>query len=60
MYYEGRMIRLELSESERPHIEPEFEEVSEGQEQSTRKQLKTKWGRLKIGSLSTTRASKAL
>ncbi|MBW4628886.1 MAG: HsdR family type I site-specific deoxyribonuclease [Brasilonema octagenarum HA4186-MV1] len=46
IYYEGRMARLELSESERPHIDPEFEEVTEGEEQSTREQLKTKWAKL--------------
>ncbi|MEH2117245.1 type I restriction endonuclease subunit R [Nostoc sp.] len=46
IYYEGRMAKLELSESERPHIDLEFEEVTQGEEQLTREQLKTKWARL--------------
>ncbi len=46
IYYEGRMAKLELAESERPHIDPEFEEVTESEEQSTKEKLKTKWARL--------------
>jgi len=46
IYYEGRMAKLELEESERPQIDPEFEEITEGEEESTREQLKTKWARL--------------
>ncbi|MCP6760041.1 MAG: type I restriction endonuclease subunit R [Fischerella sp. CENA71] len=47
IYYEGRMAKLELAESERPRIDPEFEEVTESEEQSTKEKLKTKWANLK-------------
>ena len=32
IYYEGRLAKLELSEAERPKIDPDFEEVTEGDE----------------------------
>jgi type I restriction enzyme R subunit len=32
IYYEGRLAKLELSEAERPKIDPDFEEVTEGEE----------------------------
>jgi type I restriction enzyme R subunit len=32
IYYEGRLAKLELSEAERPRIDPDFEEVTEGEE----------------------------
>lgn len=47
IYYEGRMAKLELTESERPKIDPEFEDVTESEEQSTKEKLKTKWATLK-------------
>ncbi|MBD2341444.1 type I restriction endonuclease subunit R [Calothrix sp. FACHB-156] len=46
IYYEGRMAKLELAEAERPHIDPEFEEITESEEQSSKEKLKTKWARL--------------
>ncbi|MEM2125994.1 MAG: type I restriction endonuclease subunit R, partial [Candidatus Methanosuratincola sp.] len=46
IFYESRLAKLELSEEERPHIDPEFEEVTEGEEETVRQQLKTKWARL--------------
>ncbi len=46
IYYEGRLARLELDPAERPRIDPEFEEVTEGQEQGTRERLKTRWASL--------------
>ncbi|WP_017748531.1 DEAD/DEAH box helicase family protein [Scytonema hofmannii] len=45
IYYEGRLAKLELEESERPKIDPDFEEVTEEEEQSTKEKLKTKWAR---------------
>src|ERR1035438_6767032 len=45
-YYESRSPRLELIESERPKIDPEFEEVTEGEEVDRKEQLKTKWAQL--------------
>ena len=46
IYYEGRLAKLELKESERPKIDPEFEEVTEGEETEEKEKLKTKWAAL--------------
>lgn len=46
IYYEGRLAKLELKEEERPKIDPEFEEVTEGEEVAIKEKLKTKWARM--------------
>ncbi|WP_332445703.1 type I restriction endonuclease subunit R [Dehalococcoides mccartyi] len=46
IFYESRLAKLELKEEERPHIDPEFEEVTEGEEENVRDRLRTKWARL--------------
>ncbi|MDZ4163784.1 MAG: type I restriction endonuclease subunit R, partial [Smithellaceae bacterium] len=46
IYYESRLAKLELKESERPRIDPEFEEVTEGEEVESKEKLKTKWAQL--------------
>jgi type I restriction enzyme R subunit len=46
IFYESRLARLELSEGERPHIDPEFEEITETQEVDERERTKTKWAQL--------------
>ncbi|MBI4025839.1 MAG: DUF3387 domain-containing protein, partial [Verrucomicrobia bacterium] len=46
IYYEGRLAKLEISKSERPKIDPEFEEVTEGEEVERKERLKTKWAQL--------------
>lgn len=46
IYYEARLAKLELKEEERPRIDPEFEEVTEGEEQTTKEKLKRKWAHL--------------
>lgn len=46
IFYEGRLAKLELNEEERPHIDPDFEEVTEGEEENVREKLKTRWARL--------------
>ena len=46
IYYESRLARLELEESERPKIDPEFEEVTEGEEVERKEELKSKWAQL--------------
>ena len=46
IYYEGRLAKLELSEDERPKIDPDFEDVTEGEEAVTKDQLKRKWAQL--------------
>jgi type I restriction enzyme R subunit len=46
IYYESRLARLELREDELPLIDPEFEEITEGEEDSGKQRLKTKWAAL--------------
>ncbi len=46
IYYEGRLAKLELKESEKPKIDSEFEEVTEGEEAEEKEKLKTKWAAL--------------
>ena len=46
IFYEGRLAQLELKAEERPKIDPEFEEVTEGEETSKKEKLKTRWARL--------------
>ncbi|MGA3057808.1 MAG: type I restriction endonuclease subunit R [Candidatus Limnocylindrales bacterium] len=46
IYYEGRLAKLELSEAERPKIDPDFEEVTEGEEVERKEGLKSKWAQL--------------
>jgi type I restriction enzyme R subunit len=46
IYYEARLAKLDLSEAERPKIDPNFEEVTEGEEQVLKERLKSKWARL--------------
>ena len=43
IFYDGRLAKLELNEEEKPHIDPEFEEVTEGEEIARKEKLKTKW-----------------
>lgn len=46
IYYESRLAKLALDESERPRIDPDFEEVTEGEEVERKEKLKTKWAQL--------------
>jgi type I restriction enzyme, R subunit len=46
IYYESRLAKLELDEAERPHIDPEFEDVTEGEEVERKEKLKSKWAQL--------------
>jgi type I restriction enzyme R subunit len=46
IYYESRLAKLELKESERPKIDPEFEEATEGEEVERKEKLKTRWAQL--------------
>ena len=46
IYYESRLARLVLDEQEKPHIDPGFEEATEGEEIDRREKLKTKWAQL--------------
>ena len=47
-YYESRLAKLALDESEKPRIDPEFEEATEGEEIERKEKLKTKWAQLKV------------
>jgi type I restriction enzyme R subunit len=46
IYYEGRLAKLGLKESEKLKIDPEFEEATEGEEVAKVEKLKTKWAAL--------------
>ncbi|MXV83433.1 type I restriction endonuclease subunit R [Candidatus Poribacteria bacterium] len=46
IYYESRLAKIELDENEKPHIDPEFEEVTEREETTQKEKLKTKWAQL--------------
>ncbi len=46
IYYESRLARLALDESELPGIDPGFEEATEGEELERKERLKTKWAQL--------------
>jgi len=46
IYYESRLAKLELKESERPNIDPGFEEATEGEEVERKEKLKSKWAQL--------------
>ncbi|MBM4312518.1 MAG: type I restriction endonuclease subunit R [Deltaproteobacteria bacterium] len=46
IYYESRLAKLELKETEKPNIDPEFEEVTEGEEVDRKEKLKSRWAQL--------------
>ena len=46
IYYESRLAKLDLDETERPNIDPDFEEVTEGEEVDRKERLKTKWAHM--------------
>lgn len=48
IYYESRLARLELDETERPLLDEEFETATEGEEVEHRERLKTKWAQLEV------------
>jgi len=43
--YESRLAKLELKPEERPNIDQEFEEITEGEEIESKEYLKSKWSR---------------
>ena len=49
IYYESRLAKLSIEESERPKIDSDFEEATEGEEISRKERLKTKWGATRSG-----------
>ncbi|WP_420438308.1 type I restriction endonuclease subunit R [Candidatus Palauibacter sp.] len=46
IYYESRLARLALDEAERPKIDRDFEEATEGEEVERKEKLKTRWAQL--------------
>jgi type I restriction enzyme, R subunit len=46
IYYESRLARLELKPEEKPHLDENFEEATEGEEVTRKEKLKTKWAAL--------------
>ena len=46
IYYESRLAKLELDEAEKPHLDEEFEEITEDEEETHKEKLKTKWAAL--------------
>jgi len=46
IYYESRLAKLKLVESQRPQLDKDFEEVTEGEETEHKERLKTKWAQL--------------
>ncbi len=46
IYYESRLAKLDLKDSERPKIDRDFEEATEGEEAERKEKLKTKWAQL--------------
>ncbi|MEW6545186.1 MAG: type I restriction endonuclease subunit R [Nitrospirota bacterium] len=46
IYYESRLAKLELKEAEKPRLDEEFEEITEGEEEAHKEKLKTKWAAL--------------
>ena len=46
IYYESRLARLALDEGEKPNINTDFEEATEGEEVERRERLKTRWAQL--------------
>ncbi len=43
IYYEGRFAKLSLDADQKPKIDPEFEEITEGEEETAREKLKREW-----------------
>ena len=46
IYYESRLARLTLDDRQKPHIDEDFEEATEGEEVERKEKLKTKWAQL--------------
>ena len=46
IFYESRLAKLSLKESERPKLDSEFEEATEGEEVERKERLKSRWAQL--------------
>ncbi len=46
IYYEARLAKIALSDDKKPTVDTEFEEVTEGEEDTVKGKLKSKWAKL--------------
>ena len=46
IYYEARLAKIKLVDSERPKIDSDFEELMEGEEMAKKENLKSRWAKL--------------
>ncbi|MEA3349751.1 MAG: DUF3387 domain-containing protein, partial [Chloroflexota bacterium] len=46
IYYSSRLAKLDLKEEQRPHIDPDFETITEDEETAGKEKLKTRWSSL--------------
>lgn len=46
IYYESRLAKLEIDATERPKLDADFEEATEGEEVEHKEQLKTRWAQV--------------
>jgi type I restriction enzyme R subunit len=46
IFYESRLAKIELKEEEKPRIDEEFEELTEGEEEAGKTKIMSKWARL--------------
>ena len=46
IYYESRLAKLTLKDEQRPKVDADFEDITEGEEATAKQALKSKWARL--------------
>jgi len=46
IYYESRLAKIDLLQDERPRLDQDFEEITEGEEEARKERLKTKWAQV--------------
>jgi type I restriction enzyme R subunit len=46
IYYENRLARITLKDEEKPFIDAEFDEITEGEEEQEKQKLRAKWAAL--------------
>ena len=46
IYYESRLAKLQIDEDEKPTIDAQFEEATEGEELARKERLKTRWAQI--------------
>lgn len=46
IYYESRIAKLALNQAALPHLDADFEEITEGEEEDKKQRLKSKWAAL--------------